>query len=740
MRKFLLLLICLDCCIALFSQEKMYIHKSDLITLGAPVSETDSASFSADGSTIYFRIGGNIAQYAISTIDSISFGDNSDTIYVNYLGSKVSVINPLAFEGVSVSVSGADVTVTSTTETQDINYKLSGATTDGMFKIYSEKRFNLLLNGVTITHTDGPAINIQSEKKASVTLVKGTTSSLTDGSTYAAAVTGADGEAEDQGAAFFGEGKIVIDGSGNLTVNGKGTDKNALSSESIEINNGTITVASSLKDGIHGKDGIIIAGGTVKVTSTGDAIDGDSGDMLISGGSVTISNTAASANGIVCDSTLEITGGTVVITVGGNQAKGIKSAQLMTLSGGNITVTTSGGVALEASGSGYNPAYCTAIKCDSNLVVNGATILIKGTGIANKGISSAYHISMESGSVNITLSGNGGTYKNSSGTTDSYSSTGITADGNISILGGSITITNSGTGGKGITADGTLNVGNTSSSPTLKVTTNGTKFLVSGSDYTKPKAVKSEGAMSIANGTTTITSNDKGLESATSITIGNASVFITQSVEGMEAPYITVNGDSIRIYASDDGFNATKGNGSESSDGSCLTINKGYIYVNTTTGDGLDSNGNIVIAGGKVIVHGPQSSPEVGMDYNGTCNVTGGMLIVSGTNSDMTQAPSTSSTLYPVKIMSRNSMNNSTLFHIQDESGKDILTFQPVRSYYSIVFASSTLVSGAKYYVYTGGSSTGTNTDGLYSGGTYSGGTQKTYFSISGKVTTVNLN
>jgi trimeric autotransporter adhesin len=740
MNRIFSLLIGLVCCTALFSQEKLYIHKSDLMTLGAPVLGMDSVYFSADGSVIYFRVNDSTAHYTLTTIDSLTFGKNSDTIWVNYQGTKASVINPLAFEGVRVDVSGADVTVTSTTETQDINFKLSGNATNGMFKIYSEKRFNLLLNGVSITHADGPAINIQSEKKASVTLVNGTSSILTDGSTYAAAATGDDGEAEDQGAAFFGEDKMVFAGSGSLTINGKGNDKNALSSKSIEIQNGTLTIAGAVKDGIHGKNGIIISGGTLKVTSSGDAIDGDSGDLLISGGSVTINNTVAGANGIVCDSTLEITGGTVSITVSGNGAKGIRSAQIMTLSGGDITVNTGGGVALEASGSGYNPAYCTAVKCDSNLIVKGATLIIKGTGVANKGISSDCNMTMESGSVNITLSGNGGTYKNSSGTTDSYNSTCITADADISILGCSVTAANSGTGGKGITADGKLTVGSAGSTPTVKVTTSGTKFLVSGSDYTKSKAIKSEGALAIANGTTTITSNDKGLESATSITIGNATVVITQSVEGMEAPFITVNGDSIRIYASDDGFNATKGNGGESNDGSCLTINGGYVYVNTTTGDGLDSNGNIVIAGGKIIVHGPQSNPEVGMDYNGTCSVTGGILVISGTDSNMTQAPGTTSSVYSVKIMSRSSFSNSTLFHIQDESGKDILTFQPARSYYSIVFASSSLVSGAKYYVYTGGSSSGSKADGLYSGGTYSGGTQKTSFTISGKVTSVSLN
>jgi hypothetical protein len=193
----------------------------------------------------------------------------------------------------------------------------------------------------------------------------------------------------------------------------------------------------------------------------------------------------------------------------------------------------------------------------------------------------------------------------------------------------------------------------------------------------------------------------------------------------------------VSIISSDDCFNASKGNGGEENDGSLLTINGGNIVVNTTSGDGLDSNGSIAITSGTIVAHGPQSSPEVGMDYNGTCNISGGTLVISGTNSNMTQGPSTSSSQYSVRIMLTSSKSASTLFHIQDASTNDIITFQPVRSYYSIIFSSSSLKNGSTYYIYTGGTSTGTNTNGLYSGGTYSGGTLYSSFTISGSLTTV---
>jgi hypothetical protein len=48
-------------------------------------------------------------------------------------------------------------------------------------------------------------------------------------------------------------------------------------------------------------------------------------------------------------------------------------------------------------------------------------------------------------------------------------------------------------------------------------------------------------------------------------------------------------------------------------------------------------------------------------------------------------------------------------------------------------------VNGAKYFIYTGGSTTGTFTNGIYIGGTYSGGTSRTSFTISSKVTNVSF-
>ncbi len=738
-KRFVIFLICLLSSITLFAQEKMYIHRSDRMTLGVPLTAIDSIYFGTDGTTAMFRIGDTLAQYPIAGIDSISFAPRSNTVTITYYGSEVSVFNPFAFEGITVNTVGSDITVHATTEIQDVNYSLSGTTSDGMFKIYSVQPFSLTLNGVNITNPDGPAINIQSGDTASVVLTGGTNNSLTDGLTYSVPPAG-----EDQDAAFFSETNLGFSGSGSLTINGYGTGKHGLSSDdAIDVSDGSITITSASKDGIHAAEGLLIAGGTIHVTSSGDGIDGDEAGIEITGGSVNTINHSDDVKGISSDSELLVSGGTINITVTGDQSKGMKSKSPITLSGGTITIHNSGNAVLEASGSGYDPSYCTAIKSDEDITISGAVITIVCSGLAGKGISSDANITMTAGSVNVTSTGNGATYTNASGVKDAYVSTCFSTDGNLTVSGGTVTTSSSGSGGKGFSTDGSLTIGTVLSNPEIYITTTGSRIYISGTgpnaQYAEAKAIKSDSDVLISNGNIIISSADDGIKSETSIVINNALLSINNSVEGLEAPFITINSGNIHILSSDDCINTTFGGGGEYDDGSLLTISGGYVVVNTTGGDGLDGNGDILFTGGTIIVHGPPNDPEVGMDYNGSCSMDAGFLVMSGPASFMLQAPSNSSDQYCLKITSNQTLTSSKLFHIQDASGNDIVTFQPVRNYRSVIFSSSALQNGATYSIYTGGTCSGTNTDGLYTGGTYSGGTLKKTFTINSKITSVNF-
>lgn len=742
MKKIILIVFLVGYCV-LSAQSKMYIHKSDKMTLGVPLSGINSV-LRGNKDTLLIGSGTVKSYIALTQIDSISFAKDSDTISVNFNGASVSVTNPLAFENVSVKVTNANVVIASTSTVKNLNYKVSGTCSNGMLKIYSSAAFNLILNNANITNTAGPAINLQSGSDASIVLVKGTTNSITDGSSYSDTYTNESGSSEDQTAAFYSKGTISFSGTGSLIINGVGSAKHALYSKgSINLKDATVIIASAAKDGIHPKSGLSVTSGTLNVTATSDGIDTDAA-VNITGGSVTVKNATASTGSIKCSTTMNISNAEINLTVSGDQGKGLKAGQNITLSSGNITINTSGNAVLEASGSGYDPSYCTAIKSDSSVFVSGANIIIKSTGKGGKGISADKNIQISSGTVNITTSGGAATYTNISGVLDSYHSTCITADANVIILGGTLTTSSSGASGRGITSDATLTIGSSSGSPTIDITTTGTKTYLSGSgdnaEYDEAKAISCDGAITINNGDIKISSADDGIKSDASITVNGGTVTISKAYEGIESPYITVTNGTVSIAASDDAINATMGNGGETNDGSCLYIYGGTILVSATTGDGLDSNGSIVMTGGTVVVDGPTSQPEVAMDYNGTFNISGGFLIASGPNSgNMIQATSTTSNQYAVKATTSSLVSASTLFHMQDASGNNLVTFKPMRSAYYFIFSSPDLKSGSTYSIYTGGSCTGTYTNGLYVGGTYSGGTFKKSFSISSKVTSVSF-
>ena len=99
--------------------------------------------------------------------DDEDFAENSDftaTLNISFNGETATVDG--SSDGVEVTVDGADVTVNSSVK--GMEYVLSGTTNDGCFKVYSEKKFKLTLNGVSITNNDGAAINIQSKKRVFV--------------------------------------------------------------------------------------------------------------------------------------------------------------------------------------------------------------------------------------------------------------------------------------------------------------------------------------------------------------------------------------------------------------------------------------------------------------------------------------------------------------------------------------------------------------------------------------------
>jgi trimeric autotransporter adhesin len=699
------------------------------------VTDIDSVGFDDAGvMTIYH---GTTAKstFNVADVDSMTYASSSTRIVtIAYNGASATVDNPLELLGVSVVTSGAHVTVTAAAGLEDITYVLSGASTDGMFKAYSDKPFNLQLKGLSLTNAVGPAINIQAHQKITVTLADSTSTTLTDGVSYATAPN-----SEDQKAAFFSEGQLVFTGSGTLNIVGHGSDQHGLGSDDyVEVQNGRIIIQSAAKDGVHTNDGYVQRGGYVEVTSSSDGVDAGVGSVSIIGGNLTVHSTNAGRDALKCGSHLVIAGGDLSLTIAGNGSKGLNAADIQ-LTGGTVMIRTSGGVVLTALGSGYDPSYCTAVKADAQVLLNGSQVTITTTGIAGRGFSSDGDILIQSGILSITSSGGGGTYTNETGVADAYHGPCLNADGNLVLSGGTITLSHTGSGGKGISGDGKLTIGTAESSPTVQITTTGQKISIGGGEYAEAKAISVDSMITINNGVITISSADDAVKSKYWIEVNGGQITIPKSVEGFEAPNLFIKGGEIHLTSSDDGLNGTYGNDIEGNDGSNLTISGGYINLDAPTGDGIDSNGNLTISGGTVIVHGPPAQPEVGLDVNGIFLVTGSLMVVSQINSNMVEVASSQSTQRSVLIRTSQAIAARTLFHVEDANGNSLLTFAPAHNYSAILFSSPALTGGASYRVYTGGSCTGTVKDGLYTGGAYSGGTLKATFTSSSVAQTVTF-
>ena len=90
-------------------------------------------------------------------------------------------------------------------------------------------------------------------------------------------------------------------------------------------------------------------------------------------------------------------------------------------------------------------------------------------------------MTISGGTFDILTQGDGSAYTVSGNTKDAYTSSCIKSDGNMVISGGNFTLRSTGSGGKGISADGTLELGipnGNNEDLILDVTTTGLKSII----------------------------------------------------------------------------------------------------------------------------------------------------------------------------------------------------------------------------------------------------------------------
>jgi len=352
--------------------------------------------------------------------------DIENAIKIEYKnGSAPEIIN--AFSEVAITSDGENVVVAlpdSPPESEiEYDFVLSGTTSNGSLKLHGNVRKALNLNGVCITNSAGPAINIQGGKKVIVNLLNGTKSSLTDGSGYKCSGF-AESEEQAKGA-FFSEGKLEFVGSGSLGVKGK-CNHAIVADNSLEIKGGTITVSESLNDGIHANDRIEVSGGNITIRSIGDAIQSEkspkdySKDWLVfSGGKIDIQTTGTKSHGIASEGPVTIKDDAdITINVSGNGSKGIRARSWVEFYGGKTSIKTTG--TKTDTGDPQEDSNSAGMKLTDELFFHEGELTIKTTGNGAKGINVDGNATIEGGKINIDANDDGlkvhGTLKIEGGT------------------------------------------------------------------------------------------------------------------------------------------------------------------------------------------------------------------------------------------------------------------------------------------------------------------------------------
>ena len=201
----------------------------------------------------------------------------------------------------------------------------------------------------------------------------------------------------------------------------------------------------------------------------------------------------------------------------------------------------------------------------------------------------------------------------------------------------------------------------------------------------------------IAGGDYTVSTCDDGITSDVLTKISGGNININKCYEGIEGAYVEISGGVINLVASDDGINA-------SSEDRAITphiiISGGEVTVDST-GDGIDSNGSILISGGSVVVHGPTSGGDAGLDADKGIVITGGFVFATSTLG-MVETPSTNSSQYVVSYAYQSTISADSVISLKDSSGKVLFEMTIRKNCQSIIFSTSDLQKGASYTLYGG--------------------------------------
>ena len=467
----------------------------------------------------------------------------------------------LSGDSASVSGSGAAAEGSTVTISTAGTYIVSGNLTDGSITVTTSEndKVQIVLNGVKIASSSGPAIDIQSADTCFITLAEGTQNSLSDGSSFAS---------EDANACIYATCDLAINGSGLLDVSGN-YRHGVFSKDDLVVYGGSINV-SAVEDGLNGKDSVKIGAGDISIDSGADGVKSskssnpEKGFVYVSGGSLSID---AEDDGIQAKTYLCIAGGSIEIDAADDA---LHSDLEGALNGGSTSVRSGD----------------DAFHCETKLEVNDGSFVAE---TCSEGYE-AEQVVVNGGDTNICALDDAMNASAADLSDDSESSDADTS-----------TIAPSGEpGANAAQLDGSIGVPDASSANADS----------NGQQNTAP-----QGAGQQDSATPPELPSDDG----------------TQGGQAGEAPSDLGQAPNVQGRM-ERGGQAPGGQGGApgASDSNCLIQINGGKVVLDSQGDGVDSNGNVEITDGTLLVNGPSSDGDGAFDYDGEATISGGTVLVAG--------------------------------------------------------------------------------------------------------------
>ncbi len=201
---------------------------------------------------------------------------------------------------------------------------------------------------------------------------------------------------------------------------------------------------------------------------------------------------------------------------------------------------------------------------------------------------------------------------------------------------------------------------------------------------------------------------------------GSGVLNIFSGYEGLDSElHLEIAGGNINIFSDNDGINVNE-------DGvSAVRISGGSTHIIAglgAEGDGIDSNGYLVITGGTVVAMANPRS-DSGMDSDFGSYVVGGTVASFGSTMDWAKADGEVGTQAVMNLRFAASQSADEAIIVTDSEGKVLFAYDPdkdevagtrIRTYQGAVISSPLMQRGTSCRVYTGGDIDGTEEGGIY--------------------------